>query len=271
MRLAGLGPAGVICEVVGEQKTAMAGAAELRRMARRQHLPILSVEDLLRHRMRHERLVDVAAEAMIPTAYGEFHCRVWRSKLDGSEHVSLSCGDLTDEANGPPLVRVHSECLTGDVFGSQRCDCGGQIDDALAMIRAAGRGMVVYLRGHEGRGIGLTDKVRAYALQDEGWDTVDANLQLGRAADARDYGAAAQILTAVGLRDVRLITNSPAKVRGLHEYGIAVYERVALPPRVTASNLTYLTTKCRRMGHAFRPLASEPPRSERHDHAGPVR
>jgi 3,4-dihydroxy 2-butanone 4-phosphate synthase/GTP cyclohydrolase II len=249
MGLAGMAPAAVLCEVVSADKTAMAGTRELRRLARRYGLPLLSVGELVAHRVRRAPLVEPVAEAALPTRHGRFVSQVWRSKLDGSEHVSLSCGELT--GGEPPLVRVHSECLTGDVFGSERCDCGGQLDDALAMIHDVGRGMVIYLLGHEGRGIGLAEKLRAYTLQDAGLDTVEANLRLGHPADARDYGVAAQILAAVGATEVKLMTNNPAKVHGLSDYGIAIAARVPIRPRVTAANVTYLATKSRRMGHVL--------------------
>ncbi|MBS1888524.1 MAG: GTP cyclohydrolase II [Actinobacteria bacterium] len=197
--------------------------------------------------MSGERLVRHLSRARVPTAHGEFECGVWRSLADGADHLSLVRGDPA--APGPVLVRVHSECLTGDVFGSQRCDCGGQLDDAMRMIAAAGRGVVVYLRGHEGRGIGIADKIAAYDLQDRGRDTVDANLDLGLPVDAREYGVGAAILRELGVLEMRLMTNNPAKFDGLDGFGLEIVERVPLAPRLTPANVAYLETKRRRLGH----------------------
>jgi 3,4-dihydroxy 2-butanone 4-phosphate synthase/GTP cyclohydrolase II len=247
VRLAGRGPAGVLCEVVSEDKCSMARAPELRRLAAAQRLPMISVADLVRHRLRSERLVEHVSEARVPTAHGEFVCKAWRSVLDGVEHLALTHGDVGGDE--PVLVRVHSECLTGDVFGSRRCDCGSQLDDALRAIAQAGRGIVIYLRGHEGRGIGLAHKLAAYNLQDRGHDTVDANRALGLPVDSREYGIGAQILVDLGVRRMRLMTNNPAKNDGLQGYGLEIVERVPLAPRPTRENIAYLETKRRRMGH----------------------
>jgi 3,4-dihydroxy 2-butanone 4-phosphate synthase / GTP cyclohydrolase II len=246
-RLAGHAPAGVLCEVVSEDKCGMARVPELRRLAAAHRLPLIAVADLVRHRLRSERLVEPVAEARIPTWHGDFTCRAWRSTLDGTEHIALARGDVS--GGEPVLVRVHSECLTCDVLGSHRCDCGAQLDDALGAIARAGRGVLVYLRGHEGRGIGLAHKLAAYNLQDEGHDTVDANVLLGLPVDDREYGIGAQILMDLGVRRMRLMTNNPAKYDGLQGYGLEIVERVPLPPRTTRENVAYLQTKRRRMGH----------------------
>jgi len=246
-RLAGHAPAGILCEVVSADRGAMARRPQLEQLARAHGLTLVSIADLRRHRLQHERPIRRIAEAPVPTRHGVFSCQAWRSPTDGVDHLALVRGDVSGA--DPVLVRVHSECLTGDVFGSRRCDCGSQLDDALAAIDEAGRGVVVYLRGHEGRGIGIASKLRAYELQDGGHDTVDANLQLGLPVDSREYGTAAQILLALGVERLRLMTNNPAKCEDLDTYGIDVVDRVALPPRPTPENITYLETKRRRMGH----------------------
>ncbi len=246
-RLAGVSQAGVLCEVVDEHHHGMATGEELRRLAEHHRLPMISVAELVRHRLSSERLVREMAQGRVPTAHGEFTCMAWESLLDGTTHLALVHGDVSGDE--PVLVRVHSECLTGDVFGSCRCDCGGQLDDALRAIGEAGRGVVVYLRGHEGRGIGIAHKLAAYNLQDLGRDTVDANLDLGLPVDSREYGIGAQILMDLGVREMRLLTNNPAKYRGLDAYGLRVTERVPLPSRPTADNVAYLRTKRERMGH----------------------
>jgi len=246
-RLAGREPAGVLCEVVSADKRGMALGPELRRLADAHGLPMISVADLVEHRLRSERLVEQVAEARIPTRHGEFLCHAWRSTLDGTEHLALTLGDVAGADH--VLVRVHSECLTGDVLGSRRCDCGTQLDDALRAIAAEGRGVLVYLRGHEGRGIGLGHKLAAYNLQDEGHDTVDANALLGLPVDDREYGIGAQILVDLGVGSMRLMTNNPAKYEGLQGYGLEIVQRVPLAPRATRENVAYLETKRRRMGH----------------------
>lgn len=245
-RLAGLTPAGVICEVVNEDGT-MARLPELTRFATDHGLTLVTIADLIAFRRRTERQVERVATARIPTRHGEFTAVGYRGLVDGRDHVALVRGEVGDGEQ--VLVRVHSECLTGDVFGSQRCDCGPQLDAALASVAALGRGVVLYIRGHEGRGIGLLHKLQAYQLQDDGSDTVDANLSLGLPADARDYGTGAQILADLGVRSMRLLTNNPAKRAGLEGYGLTIIERVPLPVHPTAENLRYLTTKRDRMGH----------------------
>jgi 3,4-dihydroxy 2-butanone 4-phosphate synthase/GTP cyclohydrolase II len=245
-RLAGLPPAGVISEIVNDDGTMKRGQ-QLRDFADEHGLLMISIEDLIHYRRRHEDHVERVAETKLPTAHGEFTAFGYRITIDGSEHVALVHGDIGDGRD--VLTRVHSECLTGDVFGSRRCDCGPQLDEALERIVDDGRGVVVYLRGHEGRGIGLVAKLQAYQLQDGGRDTVDANLDLGLPADARHYGAATQILRDLGVESVRLLTNNPAKTISLEEYGIAVTERVPLTPHPNDHNIGYLLTKRDRMGH----------------------
>ncbi len=245
-RMAGLTPAGVIAEVVNDDGTMMRGP-QLREFADEHGLPLISIEDLIHHRRRHEIHVERAAETRLPTRAGDFTAYGYRITIDGSEHVALVHGDLGDGYD--VLTRVHSECLTGDVFASHRCDCGPQLDEAMERIVAEGRGVVVYLRGHEGRGIGLVAKLQAYQLQDGGRDTVDANLDLGLPADARHYGTATQILRDLGVGSVRLLTNNPAKVTNLEHYGIPVTERVPLTPHPNDHNIGYLLTKRDRMGH----------------------
>lgn len=248
-RLAGLTPTGVLVEVVNDDGT-MKRAPELREFADEHGLAMISIEDLVRYRRRVERHVVREAETRLPTRHGDFTAIGYTITVDGSEHVALVHGDpATLGEDGPVLTRVHSECLTGDVFGSNRCDCGPQLDEAIERIVAEGRGVVVYLRGHEGRGIGLVAKLQAYQLQDGGRDTVDANLDLGLPADARHYGAATQILKDLGIEEVRLLTNNPDKVSSLEDYGIKVAERVPLTPHPNDHNLAYLLTKRDRMGH----------------------
>jgi 3,4-dihydroxy 2-butanone 4-phosphate synthase/GTP cyclohydrolase II len=247
-RLAGLRPAGVLCEVVSSKDTAdMARYDELEVFAAEHELTLISIADLIAYRRRFESQVEAIAEANIPTAHGIFRAVGYRSTLDGKEHIALVRGDVGDGQD--VLVRVHSECLTGDVFGSRRCDCGPQLDAALAAVAEEGRGIVLYVRGHEGRGIGLLHKLQAYQLQDAGADTVDANLDLGLPADARDYGVGAQILVDLGVKSMRLLSNNPAKRAGLLGYGLSIVGRVPLPVHATPENLRYLTTKRDRMGH----------------------
>ena len=248
-RLAGLTPAGVLVEVVNDDGT-MKRAPELRAFADEHGLAMISIEDLVRYRRRVESHVVREAETRLPTSHGDFTAIGYTITVDGSEHIALVYGDpATLGDGGPVLTRVHSECLTGDVFGSSRCDCGPQLNEAMDRIVEAGRGVVVYLRGHEGRGIGLVAKLQAYQLQDGGRDTVDANLDLGLPADARHYGAATQILKDLGVAEVRLLTNNPDKVSSLEDYGIRVTERVPLTPHPNGHNLAYLLTKRDRMGH----------------------
>ncbi|MDA8317848.1 MAG: bifunctional 3,4-dihydroxy-2-butanone-4-phosphate synthase/GTP cyclohydrolase II [Actinomycetota bacterium] len=244
-RAAGLTPAGVLCEIVSEDKSSMARLDELEHFARRHGLPLISIADLIRWRRRTEKLVRQVAEARIPTGGGDWRAVVYESVLDGDQHFALVKGEV-----GPDLlVRVHSECLTGDVFGSLRCDCGPQLQAAMARIEQEGRGVVVYLRGHEGRGIGLAHKIRAYRLQEEGHDTVDANVALGLPVDSREYGIGSQILVDLGVTTMRLMTNNPAKYGGIDGFGLEIVGRVPLQPEPNPENLAYLRTKRERMGH----------------------
>jgi 3,4-dihydroxy 2-butanone 4-phosphate synthase/GTP cyclohydrolase II len=248
--LAGLEPAGVLCEIVTEDKTDMARVPELAAMAERHGLVMITIADLIRHRRRNEKLIRDIAEVSMPTEWGEFSLHAFESTLDGIEHLAFVMGDVDQAVDDRPvLVRVHSECLTGDVFGSRRCDCGPQLDAAMRAVAAEGRGVVVYLRGHEGRGIGLGHKLRAYQLQEEGRDTVDANLDLGLPVDSREYGIGAQILVELGVAEMKLLTNNPAKYGGLQGFGLDIVERVAIEIEPTPENLHYLTTKRERLGH----------------------
>ena len=255
-RMAGLYPAGILCEIVAGDKMGMARQPELRKFAREHDLYMISIADLIRYRRRTEVLVRQVAEARIPTGWGDFTAFVYESVLDGEQHLAMVRGDIrgSDEV----LVRVHSECLTGDVFGSMRCDCGVQLDAAMKMIADEGTGVVVYLRGHEGRGIGIGHKIRAYELQDEGHDTVDANLALGLPVDSREYGIGAQILVDLGVTSMRIITNNPAKYGGLDGFGLDITDRV---PSITApnpENIRYLKTKAEKMGHLLEGLDDLP-------------
>ncbi|WP_424186001.1 bifunctional 3,4-dihydroxy-2-butanone-4-phosphate synthase/GTP cyclohydrolase II [Actinokineospora sp. G85] len=252
-KMAGLAPAGVLCEIVSQKSEGdMALRDELEVFAAEHDLAVITIADLIAYRRRTEKQVARVAEARIPTAHGTFRAVGYDSLLDGIEHVALVYGDLGDGAD--VLVRVHSECLTGDVLGSLRCDCGPQLDAALEAVAAEGRGVVLYMRGHEGRGIGLMHKLQAYQLQDEGQDTVDANLSLGVPADARDYGTGAQILVDLGVRSMRLLTNNPAKRVGLEGYGLTITDRVPLSVWPNPENLRYLRTKRDRMGHELTDL-----------------
>ncbi|RPF39447.1 GTP cyclohydrolase II /3,4-dihydroxy-2-butanone 4-phosphate synthase [Streptomyces sp. Ag109_G2-6] len=245
-RLAGLRPAGAIVEIAGEDGV-MLRLPELIPFARKHGLTIISIEDLIAYRRSAEPTVRREAEVSLPTAAGEFTAYGYRSTVDGVEHVALVHGEIGDGRD--VLVRMHSECLTGDIFQSQRCDCGPQLQAAMARVQAEGRGVIVYLRGHEGRGIGLLSKMRAYELQERGRDTLDANLELGLPADARDYGAGAQILADLGVRTVRLLTNNPDKAAALEDHGISVAGREPMPVQAGEHNLRYLRTKRDRMGH----------------------
>src|SRR5579883_1675615 len=246
-RAAHLYPAGVLCEVVNEDKTGMARLAELERFCERHGLLLVSIADLIRYRRQKDKLVKRIAEARVPTELGEFTCFAYESLLDGEQHLAMVKGAVQGEEN--VLVRVHSECLTGDVFGSLRCDCGTQLEAALARIAKEGMGVVVYLRGHEGRGIGLGHKLRAYSLQERGHDTVDANLELGLPVDSREYGIGAQILVDLGVTTMRLMTNNPAKYGGLEGYGLEIVERIPLDPAPNPENIKYLKAKRERLGH----------------------
>ncbi len=254
-RLAGLTPAAAICEIVHDDGSMMRAPA-LRAFADEHGLVMVSIADLIAHRRRTESQVQRVASTRLPTEYGEFQAFGYRDTVTGTEHVALVRGDLGDGED--LLVRVHSECLTGDVLGSTRCDCGPQLRAALARIAEEDRGVVLYVRGHEGRGIGLLHKLQAYQLQDDGHDTVDANLELGLPADARDYGTGAQILADLGVRSMRLLTNNPAKRAGLEGYGLRIVGREPLPAHVTDDNLTYLRTKRDRMGHDLPDLETSP-------------
>jgi 3,4-dihydroxy 2-butanone 4-phosphate synthase/GTP cyclohydrolase II len=245
-RLAGLEPAGVLCEIVNDDGT-MKRAPELRDFADEHGLAMISIADLITYRRRTDTQVERLARTRLPTEFGEFTAHGFRNVIDGGQHVALVHG--TPDVREPVLVRMHSECLTGDVFGSKRCDCGPQLQAAMAAITRAGAGVVVYLGGHEGRGIGLLDKLRAYELQDGGRDTVDANLDLGLPADAREYATGAQILLALGVDQVRLLTNNPAKASGLEQHGVRVAEQLPIEIAPTGDNLRYLQTKAERMGH----------------------
>jgi 3,4-dihydroxy 2-butanone 4-phosphate synthase / GTP cyclohydrolase II len=257
-RIAGRRPAAAIGEVVNDDGS-MKRLPQLREFAAAHGLTLISIADLVAYRMRTERQVRRMAEARLPTRHGVFTAVGYESDLDEREHVALVLGEIG--AGEDVLVRVHSECLTGDVFGSLRCDCGTQLDASLAAVAAEGRGVVLYVRGHEGRGIGLVHKLQAYQLQDAGADTVEANLRLGLPADARDYGTGAQILVDLGVRTMRLLTNNPAKRAGLEGYGLRIIGRVPLPVHQTRDNTAYLLTKRDRMGHDLPGLtaaASEP-------------
>jgi len=251
-RMAGLYPAGVLCEIVSEDKTGMARLPELERFAKKHRLLLISIADLIRYRRQREKLVKRIGEARIPTAWGDFTCYAYESLLDGDTHLALVKGAVQGEDN--VLVRVHSECLTGDVFGSLRCDCGPQLEAALRQVDAAGLGVVVYLRGHEGRGIGIGHKLRAYSLQEQGLDTLDANLELGLPVDSREYGIGAQILVDLGITTMRLLTNNPAKYGGLEGFGLEIVERVPLQSVPNPENIAYLRTKKTRMGHLLEGL-----------------
>jgi 3,4-dihydroxy 2-butanone 4-phosphate synthase / GTP cyclohydrolase II len=251
-RLAGLTPAGVLCEVVNDDGT-MARMADLERFAKEHDLKIISIADLISYRRRWEKLVHRVSEARIPTAFGEFRAVAYESH-DGRMHVALVKGEPAGKDD--VLVRVHSECFTGDVLGSIRCDCGLQLEEATRLIAEAGEGVVVYIRGHEGRGIGLRHKLEAYALQDGGLDTVEANVELGFSPDSRDYGVGAQILVDLGITTMRLLTNNPTKRAGLEGYGLEIVDRVSLESVPNPENLKYLQTKREKLGHLLEGLAT---------------
>jgi 3,4-dihydroxy 2-butanone 4-phosphate synthase/GTP cyclohydrolase II len=244
-RLAGLYPAGVICEIMSDDGT-MARVPELMEFAERHRLKIVTVKDLIHYRIRTDRFIRRISEVSFPTEYGDFRIIAYDNDMDSNIHIAIVKGDIGPEDN--VLVRVHSECLTGDVFGSRRCDCGEQLHRAMEMIEKEGKGLILYMR-QEGRGIGLENKLRAYELQDKGMDTVDANLKLGFKPDLRDYGIGAQILVDLGVRGMRLMTNNPKKIVGLEGYGLKVVERVPIETRPHEKNIVYLKTKKKKLGH----------------------
>ncbi|MBN1871943.1 MAG: GTP cyclohydrolase II, partial [Candidatus Omnitrophica bacterium] len=244
MNMAGLDPVGVICEILNEDGT-MARGFQLSDFAKRHNLKICKIAQIIEFRRRFEKLIECVASTKIPTDYGEFTLLTYESKVDNHHHIALVKGQID---TSPTLVRVHSECLTGDVFGSHRCDCGSQLRYSLEMINREGKGVLLYMR-QEGRGIGFVNKMKAYTLQDQGLDTVEANVALGFSADLRDYGIGAQILVDMGIRDIRLITNNPQKIIGLEGYGLKVLERVPLQVKPNKKNKRYLNTKKNKLGH----------------------
>jgi 3,4-dihydroxy 2-butanone 4-phosphate synthase/GTP cyclohydrolase II len=258
-RLAGLKPAGIICEIMNDDGT-MARRPDLDRFSEQHGLKIATVADIIAYRMRNESFVHKEAETILPTSFGEFKAVAFTNELDNSEHLALIKGEI--EPDRDILVRVHSECLTGDVFGSLRCDCGDQLKTALQVIEKEGLGVVIYLR-QEGRGIGFANKLKAYALQDSGLDTVEANMELGFEPDLRDYGVGAQILVALGVRNMRIMTNNPKKIIGLEGYGLTVTGRVPIEIQPRAENERYLLTKCEKLGHLMR-LGSKIPEEDAH-------
>jgi len=245
VRLAGLQPAGVLCELIKDDGS-MARLPDLERFAAQHGLLIITIQDLIAYRRRNEELIEPCADVALPTRFGEFRMQAFEEKLTGDVHLALSCGAIAP--GEPVLVRVHSECLTGDLFHSFRCDCGDQLEDALELIQQEGRGVLLYMR-QEGRGIGLKNKLKAYELQEKGLDTVEANVKLGFKPDLRDYGIGAQILVHLGISRIRLITNNPKKIVGLSGYGLEVVERVALPHAVRPENRRYLEVKRDKLGH----------------------
>ncbi|MDU0477767.1 bifunctional 3,4-dihydroxy-2-butanone-4-phosphate synthase/GTP cyclohydrolase II [Staphylococcus chromogenes] len=264
-RMAGLRPAAVLCEVVSEDNPVdMARGPELRRFADKHGLKLISIEQLIEWRRANEVQVERIVETHLPTEFGEFTAVGYRSTITGIEHVALVVGDIRDNDGADVLVRVHSECLTGDVFGSRRCDCGQQLHASMQMVQEAGRGVILYMRGHEGRGIGLLAKLKAYQLQDHGADTVDANLALGLPADAREFGTGAQILHDLGVRTINLISNNPDKRAGLSGHGISITHRTGIDVDVHADNINYLRTKRDRMGHILPGLDSFETNHEEH-------
>ncbi|PKA65870.1 Riboflavin biosynthesis protein ribBA, chloroplastic [Apostasia shenzhenica] len=246
--LAGMPPAAVLCEIVDDDGS-MARLPKLREFAKKENLKIISISDLIRYRRKRDKLVERASDARLPLSWGTFQAYCYKSLMDGIEHIAMVKGEIGDGQD--ILVRVHSECLTGDIFGSARCDCGNQLALAMEQINKAGRGVLVYLRGHEGRGIGLGHKLRAYNLQDDGRDTVEANEELGLPVDSREYGIGAQILRDLGVRTMRLMTNNPAKYSGLKGYGLSIVGRVPLLSLITSENRKYLETKRLKMGHLY--------------------
>lgn len=253
--LAGFSPVAVVAEIM-DHDGKMAKMPRLEEIAAEHDLKIITITDLIAHRRKSEKLVERVATARMPTGFGEFTCHAYRSLIDGQEYVAFVKGEVDGAKD--VLVRVHSQCLTGDVFQSQRCDCGAQLADALTKIESEGKGVVLYIMSHEGRGIGLVHKIRAYKLQEEGMDTVEANLSLGFAPDLRDYGIGAQVLADLGLSSIRLMTNSPQKYAGIEGYGLSIVERVPLETAPTSENIAYLQTKRDRLGHILESLESHP-------------
>ncbi|MBY0406046.1 MAG: bifunctional 3,4-dihydroxy-2-butanone-4-phosphate synthase/GTP cyclohydrolase II [Cyanobacteria bacterium] len=248
-RLAGFKSAGVICEILNPDGT-MARRTQLFDVAKRFGLKFITVAQMIEYRLQKERMVRREAETVLPSVYGDFKVVAYRNNLDEGEHLALVVGDLKETASGkPPLVRVHSECLTGDLLGSLRCDCGSQLHGALRQIQEYGKGVLVYMRNHEGRGIGLVNKIKAYSLQDAGLDTVEANIEMGFPADLRHYGVGAQILIDLGVKSFHLLTNNPRKIKGLDGYGLEVLERVPIQGAENAFNQAYLQTKKDKLGH----------------------
>lgn len=252
-RLAGLKPAGVICEIMNDDGT-MARMPDLKKFGKKHDIKIATVADVIAYRMRNERFVKQAAETVLPTAYGEFKAVAFMNDIDDYEHLALIKGDIDPEK--PTLVRVHSQCLTGDVLGSYRCDCGPQLGAAMEMVQEEGLGVILYMQ-QEGRGIGLANKLKAYALQDQGRDTVEANEELGFDADLRDYGVGAQILASLGVKRMKLMTNNPKKIIGLEGYGLEMVERVPIESKPRPENIKYLMTKCQKLGHLMKVGAEE--------------
>jgi 3,4-dihydroxy 2-butanone 4-phosphate synthase/GTP cyclohydrolase II len=250
-RMAGCTPAGVTCEIVSEDGT-MARMPQLVEYGKKHGLRIITIADLIRHRRHREKLVERVTEVDFPTRLGDFKLYLYRNVFEGTHHVALVKGDMDPQV--PVLVRMHSECLTGDLFHSLRCDCGEQLEASMSRIEAEGRGVLVYMRKHEGRGIGLANKLKAYALQEKGLDTVEANQRLGFPADLRKYGEGAQILMDLGIRKLRLLTNNPKKVVGLEGYDLTIVERIPIEIAPNPKNARYLTAKRDKLGHLFEHL-----------------